>query len=137
MMKGENADFKAFDNTKMKKYAEEVKEKWGKTAAYRESEVRMKNKSETDKLSMTDGLMQQFASFGKIKHLPPDSAEAAAAVKGLQDYITVNFYTCTDEILSGLGEMYISDARFTKNIDKAGGKGTAEFVSKAIKIYSR
>jgi hypothetical protein len=56
-------------------------------------------------------------------------------VQQLKDYITEHFYTCTNEILSGLGKMYVGENEFTQNIDKAGGDGTAEFVSKAIEIY--
>lgn len=36
--------------------------------------------------------------------------------------------------LAGLGEMYVCDERFKKNIDKH-GVGTAEFISRAVKIY--
>ena len=63
-----------------------------------------------------------------------DSAEAQALVAGLQAHITENYYTCTDEILAGLGKMYVADERFNKNIDKY-GEGTAEFVSEGIRIY--
>jgi hypothetical protein len=64
------------------------------------------------------------------------SAEAQALVLKLQKHITDNYYTCTDEILCGLGQMYVADERFEKNIDKY-GDGTAEFVSKAIAIYCK
>ena len=43
--------------------------------------------------------------------------------------------TCTNEILAGLGKMYIADERFKKNIDKY-GEGTAEFASESVKIYT-
>ena len=66
----------------------------------------------------------------------PDSETAQRLVKKLQDYITTNFYHCTDDILAGLGQMYICDERFKNNIDK-NGEGTAEFVSEAIKILSK
>ena len=66
----------------------------------------------------------------------PSSSEAQALVKKLQEHITTYYYTCTDEILSGLGKMYVGDERFKKNIDKH-GEGTAEFVSLAIEIYCR
>ena len=65
----------------------------------------------------------------------PDSAEVQELVKKLQNYITENYYTCTDEILAGLGQMYLADERFKSNIDKY-AVGTAEFVSKAISIYT-
>lgn len=71
-----------------------------------------------------------------MKELPPESDEVQAAVKGIQRYITGHFYECTDEIFAGLGEMYVADERFRKNIDKAGGDGTAEFVSDAICIFN-
>ena len=53
----------------------------------------------------------------------------------MQQFITDHFYTCTLEILAGLGEMYVADDRFRKNIDKAGGEGTADFVAQVIRAY--
>ena len=53
----------------------------------------------------------------------------------MQQFITDHFYTCTLEILAGLGEMYVADNRFRKNIDKADGEGTADFVAQAIRAY--
>ena len=48
-----------------------------------------------------------------------------------------HYYTCTKEILFGLGQMYASGGEFTQNIDAYGGEGTAEFVAKAICIYCK
>ena len=82
--------------------------------------------------------MAIFAEFAACKNggVSASSAEAQALVAKLQTHITANYYTCTDEILAGLGKMYVADERFKKNIDKY-GEGTAEFASSAIKIYSR
>ena len=82
-------------------------------------------------------MMEIFAEFGKISDEKPESEESQELVKKLQRFITENYYNCTDEILFGLGQMYVFDERFTENIDKAGGKGTAEFVSKAIYFYCK
>ncbi|MDE7222738.1 MAG: TipAS antibiotic-recognition domain-containing protein [Acetatifactor sp.] len=60
-----------------------------------------------------------------------------AQVRKLQEYISANYYTCSDEILSSLGEMYIGDDRFRKNIDNAGGDGTAKYTHKAIEAFCR
>lgn len=129
IMKGaENMSFSAFDKTELEQYAEEAKQKWGHTDAYKEYE--QKHSVSSDK---TEQLMQIFTEIGKIKHLPPDCKEAQNLMKELQNFITENYYFCTDEILKGLGQMYISDERFRNNIDKAGGSGTAEFTAKAIK----
>ena len=83
-----------------------------------------------------DGLMAIFAEFAACKDsgASADSAEAQALVTKLQAHITANYYTCTDEILAGLGKMYVADERFKKNIDKY-GEGTAEFASTAIEAY--
>ncbi len=120
----------------MEKYTDEAKAKWGKTSAFRESKAKLKNKTDEEKARMADGLTARFAEFGKIKHLSPTSKEAQTAVKDLQDYITEKYYTCTMEILAGLGEMYVADARFRENIDKAGGVGTADFVGNAIRRFA-
>lgn len=64
----------------------------------------------------------------------PDSTEAQNLVKMLQNHITENYYICTNEILSGLGQMYVADERFRNNIDK-NADGTAAFICEAIKVY--
>ena len=64
----------------------------------------------------------------------PDSIEAQNLVKTLQNYISENHYHCTNEILAWLGQMYVADERFRKNIDKH-ASGTAAFIREAIEIY--
>ena len=123
--------FDAFNRTEQKKFAAEIKEKWGGTAAYREYRQREENGTVGDPAE----LMAQIVALGKLKALSPATPEAQAAVRDLQQFITKHFYTCTPEILAGLGEMYSADERFRAGIDKAGGEGTAEFVSKAIAAY--
>ena len=112
-----------------KTYIEEAKERWGDTAAWREFEKRSDTSKETG-----NGLMKLFARLGELKTLPPESDKAQVAVADIQQYITAHYYECTDEIFSGLGEMYVADERFRKNIDKAGGDGTAEFAHAAIRV---
>lgn len=129
-----NMDFTAFDGSESEKYAQEVKEKWGDTDAYKEYKER--GLSDKENADAGKSLMDIFAEIGAL--LPdcaPESAEAAEAVRKIQAHITANFYTCTDEMLLGLGEMYVSDARMKASIDRAGGEGTAEFVSRAIKAH--
>lgn len=126
-------DFSAFDRSKIDEYTKRAKEKWGSTDAYKEFET--KKRSESENRQVMEDFMQLFAEFGKLKSGSPESAEAQAMVKKLQGFITENFYKCTDEILSGLGKIYASDGEFRENIDKAGGKGTAEFAAAAIAVY--
>lgn len=134
-MKGENV-MKAFDNTEFEKYKAEAKEKWGKTDAWKEHSEKTRSYSKDKWQSAEDGLNAIFKAFAECKAAGNDicSESAQALVARLQSYITENFYTCTRQILSGLGQMYVMDERFKENIDK-NGDGTAEFVSNAIAVY--
>jgi len=87
--------------------------------------------------STGDGLMAIFAEVGAIRHLAPESEDAQALIAKLQAFISEHYYTCTPQILRGLGMMYIAGDSMTENIDKAGGPGTAEFTHKAIEIYTK
>ena len=114
----------------------ETRSRWGTTAAYREHEQKTKNYAKEKWTEANDGLMAIFAELAMCKDsgASADSAETQALVAKLQAHITANYYTCTDEILAGLGKMYVVDYRFKKNIDKY-GKGTAEFAAEGIRIY--
>ena len=116
-------------------HKKEARERWGDTSAYREHEEKTKSYTKEKWAEANGGLMAIFAELAACKEngVSADSAEAQALVAKLQEHITENYYTCTDEILTGLGKMYVADERFKKNIDKY-GEGTAEFASKAISI---
>ena len=122
----------------MKSYETEARERYGNTAAYREHEQKTKNYTKEKWAEANDGLMAIFAEFAACKQsgAEDDSNDAQALVAKLQAHITENYYICTDEILAGLGKMYIADERFKKNIDKY-GEETAEFAADAIEVYCR
>ena len=141
-MKGEFVNMNVFDNSefeaKREEYAKEAKEKWGDTAAYKESAEKTAEYS-ADKWEQVNSVMNdRIAEFAdcKRKGFAPDSKQAQALAKKWQDFITENYYTCTKEILASLGEMYVADQRFLKNIDRH-GNGTARFMSDAIKAYCK
>ena len=128
-------DFSAFDKSEMEAYAAEAKKRWGETEAYQESQRRQEEKSEEALKDRDARLMAVFARFGAIRDTDPASSQAQALAEELQRFITDNYYTCTKQILAGLGQMYVADDRFRANIDRAGGDGTAAFAAKAIEIY--
>jgi hypothetical protein len=117
-------------------YSKEAIKCYGSTAAYREHEQKTKNYTKEKWTEANDGLMAIFFELAVCKDsgVNADSTEARVLVAKLQDHITANYYTCTDEILSGLGKMYVADERFKKNIDKY-GEGTAEFAAEAIEYF--
>ena len=127
-------DFNAFSDYEIQQYKEEVKERWQGTNEYREYERRNRSKQQSSDASQQ--MMELFAKLGALRHLDPANQQVQEKVKQLQQLITDNFYTCSHEVLYGLGQMYVADERFKNNIDKHAA-GTAEFIREAIAIYSK
>lgn len=134
---GTNMGFGAFDRSEMDHYAAEAKERWGGTEAYRQSERRTAGKSTEELAGFGAEMMEIFARFGKLRGTDPAGEAAQHLAAELQQFITDHFYTCTRQILGGLGQMYVADDRFRANIDASGGEGTAEFAAEAIAIYAQ
>lgn len=141
-------DFTAFDKTRLEEYAKRAREEYSGTDAYKEYEVKSAGRTAETEAVLGEGLMAIFARFGKLLAegtsggaeggAPADPASPAAQelVRELQAYITEHFYTCTPEILAGLGKMYAADGEFKENIDRY-GEGTSEFVSSAIDHFTQ
>lgn len=128
-------DFTAFDTAKIDDYIAKAREYWGDTAAFKEFEEKNADRTSEENAGINTELMKIFAQFGGMKDMDPASPKVQKQVKKLQDYITDKFYKCTNTILSSLGHAYSAEGEMNWNIDKAGGKGTGEFVDKAIQIY--
>ena len=128
----------AFDNTEFENYKNEAKESWGNTDAYKEYSQKSKGYSKEKFNALGEGMEKVLEEFAICMNSGAtfDSEEAQKLVKKLQNYITENFYTCTNEILASLGQMYVADERFKNNIDKH-SVGTTEFVSKAIEEFCK
>ena len=124
--------------TEMEKYQAEAQAKWGNTDAYREHTERTQNYSPQKWSSLAEDMDSIMADFAACmnKGENPASAAAQALVKMLQNHISENYYLCSNEILAGLGKMYVTDERFKNNIDKHAA-GTAAFICEAIQIYCR
>lgn len=135
-VKGENV-MTAFENKEFERNKAEAEAKWGRTDAYRAYTEQTKDYSQQKRKDLADGMDRIMAEFAACRKNgeTPDSVKAQNLVRTLQDYITENYYPCTDEILSGLGQMYVADERFQNNIDKH-AEGTAAFICEAVKAYS-
>ena len=128
-------DFNAFDTKKLDEYAERAKKEWGNTKEYAEFSEKESCRTKEDGKMIAGDFMKLFEEFGRLRDLAADSAEVKTMVEKLQSFITEHYYHCSDDILFSLGQMYAADDEFRENIDKAGGDGTAEFVSRAIAAY--
>lgn len=127
--------FEAFDAKEIEQYKAEVKSKWENSEAYQEYEQRAVSHSKHNYHKFANEMTSLFTELGAMTQLPPTDKAVQEKIAALQAYINDNFYTCSNDILKELGEMYVCDDRFKKNIDRVGGEGTAEFVREAILIY--
>lgn len=130
-------EFKNWDPKKIDEYQAQAQNLYGKTEAWQEWEQKRKNRTPEQSRNINDRVMNYFAELGKIRHLSPGSPEVQSWVASLQAFFTENFYTCTPQILKGLGEMYAGGGSMTENIDAVGGKGTGEFAREAIMVYCK
>ena len=121
----------------MKAFENEAEARWGGSAEYKEYEEKAMGRSAEEQNALAAGLdmlMDGFALCMK-NDKAPGSSEAQALVIKLQSYITEHYYACTDDILASLGEMYVGDERFKRNIDRH-GEGTADFIRRAIQLMT-
>ena len=130
-------DMEEFDVKNMDNYEAQAKALWGKTEAYQEFQEKSRGRTkETDK-ALGDDLMGLFRELGTMRSEAADSQAVQQWVKKLQGFITAHYYTCTKQILFGLGQMYADGGSMTENIDNAGGAGTGAFARQAIEIYCK
>ena len=123
------------DYEKMRdQYAKEARLLWGDTEAFKESEHRAAGYTEEDLSAIRDGMDAILEGFAKLnaRGVAPDHEKPRLQVRKLRQFISDHMYNCTDEILKELGEMYVADERFKKNIDRH-GEGTAAYISACIK----
>ncbi len=128
-------NFQAFDTAEIDQFSKEVKERWGSTAEYTEYQKKSRNRTSEEQEELSKEMMKLFFELGKMRALPPTDSLVQEKIDALRQFITKHYYTCSKEVFQGLGSMYVCDDRMKKNIDAAGGDGTAEFVNQAIIAY--
>ncbi len=129
--------FDAFNMEEIEHYKEsfreEVKEKYDPKVV-EESRQKTNKYSKEDWKRVTEEGNQIFDQLADLMDLDPSDHKVQELLSQYKAYISANFYACTDEIFKGLGELYVTDKRFTKNIDKH-GEGLASFMSRGIIAY--
>lgn len=117
-----------------KKYEKEVKERYGNTDAYKESEKRTAKYGKAEWNDISTEAQQIYNGLANLMDRDINDKEVQELVEAWRNHISKNFYECNLEIFRGLAEMYVADERFTQNIDKT-KKGLAEFLSSAMIAY--
>ncbi len=139
----DNFSFDMFSNSKIldlqAQFREEIIQRWGKTDSYNEFEAlhsKSSLKKQQEQLeNMLSTAQSFFESIAMYQHNPPECREVQNLVRQWQMYISEHFYYCDKKMLSYLGELYISDERFTAFINRFGQGNLAQYVSTAINIY--
>jgi DNA-binding transcriptional MerR regulator len=125
--------FEGFSDEEMKAYQEEARQKWGHTAAYKQSQERVKKMSKEDMRKIQeeneDVLTKMVAVMDKGVESPEVQAQVERHFQGIN-----RFYDCSMEIYRGLGQMYVDDPRFTAYYQKFHPQ-LPEFLNQAITVY--
>jgi len=116
-----------------REYEEEAKERWGQSDAYQQSAQRTSGYGKADWEAIKAETDEIYGAFLTLKDsgIPADDPAAMEIAERHRAHISRWFYDCSLEIHAGLGEMYMADERFKKNINRAGA-GIAEYMSAAI-----
>ena len=130
-------EFEGFDVNKIDDYAAQAKTLYGKSDAYKEFTQKSASRSAQQEKALGNQVMDFFVRLGAMRNEDPGSATVQSWVQELQAFFTEHYYTCTPQILKGLGEGYAGGGSLNENIDKAGGQGTGAFAKQAIDIYCK
>lgn len=110
-------------------YEQEARERWGDAAVYK-SDEKLK---QMDTKEVERRFNEIYTDLAAIRHIDPGSEEAQIEIR--KWYVFLNeMGDYSLEAFKGLGDMYVEDERFTKNIDKF-GKGLADFLRRAMNEY--
>lgn len=118
------------------KHETEVKSRWGDSDAYATSQKRAHGRSKDD----WEALSQQQVDLVKplidlfTAGVSVEDERVQTAVEANHVFITDHFYDCSLDMFSGLGQMYVADARFTAFYDKY-APGLAVYYNDAIQHY--
>lgn len=130
----ENEMFEVFGDFDPKEYEDEVKERWGDSDAYAESNRRTKRYTKEDWQRIRDEAGAQAERMLELYDagVEPADPRAMEVADEARMHIDRNFYPCTREMHVCLGEMYVADPRFTKVYEDM-RPGLAQWFCDAIK----
>lgn len=126
-----------FGNFDHRQYEDEVKERWGETPAYRQSNERMKRYTPADMERLkAEGAEVQVRYLALMDAgIPADSPQAAEVAESHRAHFHKWFYDCSPEMLKGVSNLWVNDPRFTKNIDKV-REGLAAYQYAAVQAWA-
>lgn len=129
--------FEVFGDFDPAEYAQEAEQRWGGGDEYKESVRKTSRYTKEDwkRIGQESGGIYTDLVALMAENAPADDERVQAVIERHWKSIDENFYRCSMEVYAGLGEMYVADPRFTKNIDKA-GDGLAVYMRDGIRVYA-
>jgi DNA-binding transcriptional MerR regulator len=124
---------KLFEGYKHEDYADEVRERWDNTEAYKESARRTKQYGPEDWEAIRAESEAIYARLAELMQqgMAANDPAVQAAVEDHRAHLERWFYPCSRQMHHGLGELYVGDPRFATNLDKV-APGFARFLRDAI-----
>ncbi len=107
----------SFTKEEMNQYAQEAKQKWGHTDAYKQSAERVKKMSKEDLKKISERGEQLMKKIVTAMPLGAEHEEVQKLISEHYDNLRT-FYEPTLEIYRGLAQMYIADPRFSAYFTK-------------------
>ncbi|AOC55566.1 MerR family transcriptional regulator [Bacillus pumilus] len=125
-----------FENMNMKfsQYGEEARHRWGNQTVD-EVGSKLNNLSKDEQIELSNRWNSIFNKLASLRNHSPKSKEVQIVIKQWYNFLNENFSYYSLDAFYGLGQLYIQDGRFTKNIDRY-GEGLASFVSEAMKVFT-
>ena len=126
--------FEVFGENDPAQHADEAKERWGDTDAYKQSMQRTSRYTKEDwlKIKSESFDLHQRMAAAFSGGVAADSEAAMDLAEEHRQQINRWYYDCGYDIHRGLAELYLADQRFTRNYDDM-MPGLARFVHDAIK----
>jgi len=136
-VKGEGtmSDQDVFDGFDEGQYEDEVRERWGDSPKYGESQAKWSSFSEEQKEAIkVEGRRLTVRMVSEDPEASPDDPDVQVAVGEYHAYLNKYFYTCEISFLRGLADNWVQDPRFAINYERI-REGGAAFVREAVHLY--
>ncbi|MEK3889134.1 MerR family transcriptional regulator [Bacillus sp. FSL K6-3431] len=124
--------FEGFDFSQ-NPYEQEARERWGDKAVDK-ANAKVESMTKDKKKDFEETFNAIYRKLADIRHIAPESEEAQTGIKEWFEFLNkMGDYSLN--AFKGLGQMYIDDERFTKNIDQF-GEGLAKFMCDAMAVFA-
>jgi len=132
---GTMSDKEIFEGFDESLYEDEVRERWGDSPRYAESQAKWSSYSQVQKEAIkAEGGRLAVRMVSKDPNVSPDDRDVQAAIGEYYAYLNQYFYTCDISFLRELADNWVQDPRFAINYERI-REGGAAFLREAVQIF--